>query len=91
MEGSGAADRKASVLILIRRNLGLKVISKYADEMGRRISVVISTEHSSMRLTNLYALNSPTKNVLQDRTAWFTGDLHEHHIVGGDFNTTMDD
>lgn len=87
--GSGAQCWRAGVLFLLRRNLSLTVMTTDSEEVGRRVSVIVLYGTTSFRLTNLYAPNSPTKTYFHELTAWFTANLHKHHFISGNFNTTM--
>lgn len=57
--GLGARDKKAGVLILLRKNMALEVSTTDADEEGRQVSITVTHRTTSFRLTNIYALNSP--------------------------------
>lgn len=80
-------------MILLRKNMGYQCQDKEVDRdrEGRRVSVILRNDYFNIKLTNIYAPNSPTKDYFQKLATWYMGDLHERHKVAGDFNTTMDD
>lgn len=76
---------------LLKKSIGLEVLTTDADEEGRRVSITVTYGTTSFRFTNVYAPNSPIINYFQELITWFSHNLHTQHIVGGDFNTTIDE
>lgn len=93
--GSPAKDKKAGVLILMKKNLPYCIQNIDRDEEGRRISITLtnrSKHREPFTISNIYAPNSLSKEYFQSLTQWFLlKTTSKHHIVGGDFNSTISD
>lgn len=89
--GSAAKGRTAGTLILLRKGLTAKVITTDRDEEGRRISIVLDRGKGTtpLTITNVYAPNSPSVAYFAELTSWMATQNPTHHIVGGDFNCTI--
>lgn len=89
--GSPAIGKKAGVLVLIRKGINMTIADTESDREGRRVSVVMEKGTLALRITNIYAPNSPTLAYFQELTALMAQKPQAHHYVGGDFNCHMID
>lgn len=59
------------------------------DELGRLISVSLNCQGKEIRITNVYAPNSPSNNFFRDLAAWLTNMPQSYHLLGGGFICVM--
>lgn len=95
VEGSPAVGRKVGVVTLLRKTLPYTVTTVDRDEEGRRLSITLQPEDAtvtgSIKITNLYAPNSPNKEYFQELGDWYYKTHATRHVLGGDLNTTLCD
>lgn len=59
------------------------------DDRGRRLSLLLKLLNKTIRITNIYSLNSPSKAYFQQLATWTLSHPVNKHIMGGDFNSVM--
>lgn len=89
--GSASIKRKAGTLILLHKDLVYDFISVTSDDEGRRISIHLKLPLGDIRISNIYAPNSPDQNYFARLTPNLYPDESIPHLVGGDFNLTLCD
>lgn len=67
--GSASKGHKAGTLILLHKNLAYDLVSVDRDEEGRLVSIHLKFPTGEIRLTNVYAPNSPDQSYFTDLTS----------------------
>lgn len=93
--GSRANGRRGGVLILLRKNLPYHITEKEPDKEGRRITITLQhntkDQIGNLPITNIYVPNNTNRQYFGQLTEWFLNKLSDTHIIGGDFNTSIND
>ena len=80
---------RGGVAILFKPSLNVNIISSFSDNAGRIIICQFQLEQITYVLTNLYAPNRDSPELIQvalDKTMEYEG----NKIITGDFNTVLD-
>lgn len=67
------------------------MIHLIADDTMITLTPTETQSTKNLKITNIYAPNSPTKKYFQTLTHWFLNSSTDPHIIGGDLNTTITD
>lgn len=89
--GSPLGLCQACVLVLLHKHLDYLIKETHRDEEGRKILILLQMQSIELRVTNVYALNLPTRDYFNSLSSWLVNIQHQFHVVGGDFNSVMDD
>lgn len=76
--GLPALGRKAGVLILLRKGLRVKILDVEGDEAGRRATILLEENGVQIRITNIYAPNSPSIAYFQELSSWIAQKPQKH-------------
>lgn len=87
--GSASKGRKAGTLILLHKRLAYDLVSVDKNEEGRFISVQVKLQSRKMRITNIYAPNSPDKSYFTNLTSQVAKEVSIPHLIGWDFDSVL--
>ena len=86
---SGEKTNARGVAILIKRNFDYKINSIFKDFSGNLVSILITIDSLKYRIINIYVPNSDKPEFFEDLKQHIESSEHDHCIVCGDFNLTL--
>ena len=87
---NGQKSNSRGVAILFKKNFEYKVTSLKVDNNGNFITVLVTINELTFRLINIYAPNSDSPDFFEYVQQQVELSEHDHCIICGDFNLTLD-
>lgn len=89
--GCPSGGRRAGAVVLLHKRLDSLFTDVQRVDEGRLLSLLLKQNSRELRITNVYAMNSPAREYFIRLSSWQANAQHKFHIVTGYFNSVMNE